>query len=201
MRMFFDTETTDYWSFDKKPTDDSQPLLAQIAWVLEDDAGRTVSANSAILAQDHWPNLIGSSQYRPRIRMTDRVIACHGITDAMVDKYGQPAILVMQQFLRDLSRCTEVVGHNVEFDVGVVNRTLVALMLPPIVWPATYCTKIHSTKIVGIRSANGGFKWPNLGEAYYFFTGSKLNGAHDALVDVYGCRKVFRGIKGKTDAA
>ena len=197
MRLFFDTETTAFWLFGKPAVHPEQPMLAQIAWVLDDDAGRTVSACSAILMQDKWASLADPSKYRPRVRMTDEVVKCHGITDKMVDDYGQPPDLVLNHFQRDLARASEVVGHNVSFDIGVINNTLSTQHLPPVVWPSSFCTKEKSTKIVGILGARGGFKWPNLSEAYHYFTQKKLSGAHDALIDVYGCRTVYRGIMGR----
>lgn len=39
------------------------------------------------------------------------------------------------------------------------------------------------------------FKTANLGEAYRFFTGRELVGAHSALVDVHACMEVYRAIK------
>ena len=44
-------------------------------------------------------------------------------------------------------------------------------------------------------------KPPNLQEAYEFFTGLKLNGAHDASNDVLGCKAVYFGIQDYHGAA
>ena len=38
-------------------------------------------------------------------------------------------------------------------------------------------------------------KTPNLGEAYRFFTGCELQGAHSALVDVDACLAVYWAIR------
>jgi DNA polymerase III subunit epsilon len=38
-------------------------------------------------------------------------------------------------------------------------------------------------------------KSANLGEAYKYFTGKELAGAHDALVDVQACMAVYFAIK------
>src|SRR3546814_8588471 len=42
-------------------------------------------------------------------------------------------------------------------------------------------------------------KNPNLGEAYEFFTGEKLQNAHSAMADVLGCIAVYFGVKDKSE--
>lgn len=191
MRLFWDTETTDYWEFKKSVVDPEQPMVAQIAAVLESDSGRTVAAVSAIIAQHMWPCDDDIKRCRPRVRISKRCTDVHGITDEMVDMYGQSPQLVVDQLRRMVQAATEHVGHNVEFDVGVMDNTCRVLHVPKFAWPKKFCTMKESTSIVnGDRG-----KWPKLSEAYTFFTGRELSGAHDALVDVYGCRSVFRSIQ------
>jgi len=45
-----------------------------------------------------------------------------------------------------------------------------------------------------IAAGRTNFKNPNLGEAYKFFTGKDLEGAHNAMVDVKACIEVYFGI-------
>jgi DNA polymerase-3 subunit epsilon len=67
---------------------------------------------------------------------------------------------------------------------------------------AAYCTQSNSVKICNIpptakmvAARRKGPKSPNLGEAYQFFTGQKLEGAHNAKVDIMACKAVYYGIK------
>ena len=54
MRMYFDTETTNFYFFEKGWDHPDQPACAQVAAVLETDSGKTVAAVSALIAQ-RWP--------------------------------------------------------------------------------------------------------------------------------------------------
>jgi DNA polymerase-3 subunit epsilon len=44
-------------------------------------------------------------------------------------------------------------------------------------------------------------KSANLGEAFEFFTGGKLQGAHRAMVDVQACIQVYRAIDERSTVA
>jgi DNA polymerase-3 subunit epsilon len=186
--MFFDTETTDWWKFDLPPTDTSQPHMMQVAAVLESDEGRVVSAVSALVSQRDWPG-------QTRVRVDPRVVELCGVTDDMVDRFGHHPQSVWNTLARMVSQSREIVAHNIEFDIGVLRRTAVALGTPMLELPLhRFCTMRESTDIVGIRRQSGQLKWPKLAEAYAHFAQRPMSGAHDALSDVYACRAVFRGI-------
>jgi DNA polymerase-3 subunit epsilon len=169
-------------------------MVVQIAAVLEDDAGRTVAALSAILRQDSWPEAANPQRSRPRVMVTERCTAVHGITNEMVDRYGQPPDLVLHQLRRMFEASSQQVAHNVEFDIGALASMCSVLHSPRLPIDRPFCTMRQSTDIVAATSASGGRKWPKLGEAYAYFQKRPLNNAHDALVDVYGCRSVYRGL-------
>jgi DNA polymerase-3 subunit epsilon len=167
----------------------------QVAAVLETEQGRVVSALSALLSQSEWPASGDIHRTAPRTRIEQRATDVHGITEHMVDLYGQSPQMVLHHLRRMLAAAEELVGHNIEFDVGVLRRLCRALREPEIAIPKTFCTKRQSAKIVGIRRHDGSTKWPKLGEAYAHFARQPLSGAHDALVDVYACRKVYRSLQ------
>lgn len=191
MRIYLDTETTDYWNFGRPPTDESQPAPAQVAALLEDDQGRALGTLSAMMT---WSRAH---------QITARAERVHGISQEMIDRYGHPPIMVWHHLVRMMEHATLVVGHNIEFDMGVLDRWADLVAMPRIVAPPTFCTMRESTAIVRIPKAGGraGWKWPNLGEAYYHFERKKLTGAHDALADVYGARAVYRGIQRHASSA
>lgn len=194
MRVFFDTETTDYWEFKLPATHASQPMVCQVAAVLEDDEGRTVAALSALLRQDQWPSPDDAARSRPCVQITERCTKVHGITNEMVARYGQSPTLIAHQLRRMFEASDQQVAHNVEFDIGSLRSMFTVLGLPPLAISAPFCTMRESTDIVAATNGSGGRKWPKLGEAYAYFQKRPLNRAHDALVDVYGCRSVYRGL-------
>lgn len=189
MRLYIDTETTDYYNFQHGWDHPTQPACAQIAAVLETDGGKTVAAVSAILAQHQWTRRSG------REHIDARITELCGIDDELVDMCGQAPQLVYNQLRLMWTASSVIVGHNIEFDLGVVRRFAMDLGEPEPKLPDAYCTMENSTKLVGIPGARGGLKRPKLAEAYYWATSKKLQGAHDALADVYGCRQVYRGIQ------
>lgn len=94
----------------------------------------------------------------------------------------------------------EVVGHNVDFDLGVVGAELVRC------WGKNYLFGMGAVvdtmkapgvaELVGIAKANGfGFKWPKLMELYVKLFGSEFEGAHDSLEDVTATRECFWELK------
>jgi len=189
MRMYLDTETTDYYHFELGWDHPRQPACAQVAAVLETDGGKIVAAVSAVLRQDRW------TTRADRVRIDPRITELCGITDQLVDSCGQPPQSVYNMLRRMWSSSTMMVGHNIPFDVGIISRMAMDLGEPQPVLPEIYCTMVESRQLVGIPGRQGGLKNPKLAEAYHWATGKRMQGAHDALADVYGCRHVYRAIQ------
>jgi len=87
-------------------------------------------------------------------------------------------------------------GHNVSFDVRIVRiasaRVYGRKWAPDV---PTYCTMKSSTGLCRILHAeprhDRDWKWPRLEEAIRHFFGEGLEGAHDALVDVRACHRIY----------
>ena len=55
---------------------------------------------------------------------------------------------------------------------------------------------LESTPILGLKQKNSNRpKWPNLAEAYKFFTGKEMIGAHNALNDCLATREIYMALK------
>lgn len=204
--LFYDSETSGLplWNLPSEHPD--QPRVVQLAAELCDEAtGETLQQMNMIILPDGWT-------------IPDDVAAVHGITTERALAEGVAADLVVSNFIEMWTEADLRAGHNESFDMRMVRIELMrhARYSGEVVlgeagdvpfadyWkkaPA-YCTQGNSVKILNLpptekmrKAKRFGPKSPNLGEAYQFFTGKPLEGAHDAMVDVRACKAVYYGIK------
>ena len=183
--LYFDTETSDYHEPPGSPS-----LPCEIAAILADE-DRVYSTLSFVIDQSKWIGIRLN-------QITERVIKIHGITNEIAAKFGQPPDIILNQFRSLLSKADAVVAHNIVFDIGVMDHVMTVQELPQLAWPDQICTMRLSAPIVGIPSKSewaidGTWKPPKLSEAYKHFAGREMSGAHNALVDAYGCKLVHKG--------
>jgi len=185
MILFFDTETTGF--YDKKlPADHaSQPHIVQLAMCLtEDDGKERLSASLVIDCPFNIPIQASS---------------VHGIDRDVSGAFGVDLEMAIDLFRHFYMRADLIVCHNVAFDlpvmaseIGRFQKRLVALDKP------TFCTMEASAPIVNLppteRMIAAGFnkpKAPKLEECVRHFFDEALDGAHDAMIDVAACRRVY----------
>ena len=92
-----------------------------------------------------------------------------------------------------------LVAHNIQFDADVLDIAYLRLRGRPKSEPGTrFCTMEAAAPIVNLppteRMIATGFnkpKAPKLEECIKHFFGETLDGAHDALVDVRACARVY----------
>jgi DNA polymerase-3 subunit epsilon len=204
--LFYDTETSGLpkWSLPSEHPD--QPRVCQLAAELcNEETGETLREFNMIILPDGWI-------------IPDEAAAVHGITTERALAEGVAAHLAIDLFIDMWMDADVRVAHNESFDMRMLRIELMrhATYSGKVMtegggdipfadyWKAApaYCTQSNSTKIVNcpptammIKARRMGPKSPNLGEAYEFFTGQKLDGAHDAMVDVRACKAVYYGIK------
>lgn len=200
--LFYDTETSGLPLWSQPSEHPNQPRVVQLAGLLcNEETGEELQQMNMIVRPDGWT-------------IPDQVAAVHGITTERALAEGLDAGHVLEHFLELWSEADRRGGHNESFDMRMLR---IEIMRSPVFsiravgelsfadhWkqaPA-YCTQTNSTKIVNlpptpkmIAARRLGPKSPNLGEAYEFFTGQKLEGAHDAMNDVRACKAVYYGIK------
>lgn len=189
MILFFDTETTGFYSDRLPPVHDGQPHIVQLAMLLTEDDGKPVSSVSLIIDCPH-PIPVQASNV-------------HGITNDISSARGvdlQMAIDLFRHFYRlaDLLVC-----HNAKFDVPVMESVIsrfngerVSLRKPAL------CTMEAASPIVNLppteRMLAAGYdkpKPPKLEECIRHFFDEALDGAHDAMIDVTACKRVFFHLK------
>lgn len=132
----------------------------------------------------------------------------HGITRATLEALGRPPIGVMNKLIGDLAAADVLVGHNILFDVKMLqihaHRTgQLDKLQEQIARIDVRCTLKLSQPILRLpptaRQVAAGFgntyKSPNLGEAFRFFFGRDFTGAHGALADCLAARDVYYAIR------
>jgi DNA polymerase-3 subunit epsilon len=180
--LYFDTETGGLPRHDLPLDHDAQPQIVQLAALLEVD-GIERGSFSVIVDQE------GRA-------IPPEVARVHGIDDAIAARCGIAIEAALGMWLRLARRAALLVGHNVTFDIEIIRLAFAALGMP------TACTKDMAEPILRLpptermRAIGFGhkFKAPNLGECIRHLFGEELDGAHDALVDVRACRRVYRHI-------
>lgn len=192
MILFFDTETTGLP--DKRmPLDwEGQPHLVQLAAVLTEDDGTERGSFSTIIEPSGWTIPEGAAKV-------------HGITTELAAAAGMPIHPALYTFMQMRQRANVLVAHNIKFDAEIIKiavaRTDFSYPKPP---PVTmFCTMESASPIIALppteRMIAAGYtknKPPNLGECIRHFFNEELTGAHDALVDVRACARVYFHIIG-----
>lgn len=197
MTLYYDVETTGLPRDDLPPAHPDQPHVVQVAATLMDTgAGRARGSINLIV--------------RPGIPIPDRVAKIHGITTELAQAVGVQPETAMRALI-GLWRGAQVrIGHNEAFDARMVSIELARLCgqtFPTAVaelWdkgPAA-CTMGLARGIMDLPPTDrmiakgvDGPKNPSLAEAYRFFVGRDLSGAHDAAVDVDACIAIHKAIQ------
>lgn len=189
MILFFDTETTGFFN-DRQPVNHpSQPHIVQLAAMLTEDDGAEVMSFSVIVDNG--------------VSIPVQASNVHGITTEIADARGIEPEIAMHLFTHAYRLADTVVAHNIKFDKGVVEAEIfrrhgeVRRLSKPL-----FCTMEAATPIVNLppteRMLAAGFdkpKPPKLEECIRHFFDEALDGAHDAMIDVDACRRVFFHLK------
>ena len=204
--IFFDTETTGLPLF-KEPSDhQDQPHITQLAAELcVEETGETLGAMNMLIKPEGWT-------------IPEDLQALTGITMDKAERFGVPAKVAMDAFLELWCNADLRAAHNEPFDARILRIAIMrcaywsgeamqtgAGEIPfADYWKAApaFCTQTNSTRILNLPPTEKmlakkmkGPKSPNLGEAYYHFTGLVLDGAHNAQVDIMAAKAVYYGIK------
>lgn len=193
--LFYDTETSRLPLWREPSNHPGQPHITQLAAELFDaDSGRTLAFMDLMVRPTDWD-------------IPADLEALTGITNDLAQQFGQPIQHVLSLFTAMWSDAELRVAHNESFDQRMIRieatRVLGAEHGFHEDWKAgdVFCTQANSVAILDLpptaKMLAAGFnkpKSPNLGEAYEFFTGKRLEGAHNAAVDLAACKAVYFGI-------
>lgn len=193
MILFFDTETTGFFQ-DRLPVDHpDQPYIVQLAAELTGDDGEPIAGFSFIVDPG-----ISSGVVIPA-----RASDVHGITNERAVQFGVSAEFALGAFTHLYQRADIVCAHNIKFDRGVMEAAIARHYSRTMPLRKTlFCTMEAASPVVNLppteRMLAAGFtkpKPPKLEECIKHFFDEELDGAHDALIDVRACRRVYFHLK------
>lgn len=193
MILVFDTETTGIPVWHEPSGGTNQPHIVQLSALLIDPASQEEQQMlDFIIKPDGWS-----------WDMRDEAAATHGITMEHANEFGVDEKWAIEQFT-DLAEWANLrVAHNEPFDARLIRIGLKRYGMEQYaedVWKpmSRECTQRMATKIVNLPPTDkmkaknmNRPKAPKLVEAYEFFFGEKLEGAHDGLIDARGCARVY----------
>jgi DNA polymerase-3 subunit alpha len=174
--LFFDTETTGIpakgadWQADYK----TFPYPLSISWKF----------NGLI----HYYLIHQSGRKVP-----EAATKCNGITTRMANSdISKPARWVYDQLLKDAKLCSNVIGHNVYFDVSIVKADFIRTYGENSKEVAGIVDGLHKDKRIDtMRACVGMFgKWPKLSELYHYLFKEDFE-AHDAMADTLAVERVY----------
>lgn len=177
--LFFDTETTGLpKDFNAPYTDiDKWPRLVQIAWIVFNDR-EIVSKHNYIIRP------IGFS-------IPKYISDIHGISTEMAMEQGCKVDEVIKLFLHDCHYCNALIGHNISFDLNVVQSEMHRLNLGNLKLYNTFDTMKASINYTKIPNDKHGYRYPKLIELYSKLFSETFDNMHNAMADIEATAKCF----------
>ena len=171
--LFVDTETTGL------PTDQSKsykaidnwPSIRQIAWLVYTKDGKYINERNYEIGDGDGVQTLGID-YQP--------------------KAEAPIYKVLPIFLKELSMCDVIIGHNIEFDVNVILSELYRLGLDTSYLESVqqFCTMKNGVEACGFDTKRGD-RYPKLQELYTKLFHHPFDNAHDAYCDIQATAKCY----------
>lgn len=183
MKLFFtDTETTGLPKDWKAPVTDSAnwPRCVEVATI---STTKTDTVDSRF-AHEFLIKPIG-------FEIPEEASKVHGITTAMAMEKGADGAVIFPQIHEAMLLADFIVGHNIGFDLKVLNAEFHRLGLSIIEKP-TLCTMMS-----GRRYTNG--KWPKLTELYRSLFAKDFEDAHRAASDLAATEECFKEMVRRND--
>lgn len=178
MIVVFDCETSGF----------SESRLLQLGVLLVDGDYNVQMQASLLVRPDGW-------------KIEEGAAKVHGISQEKAEKLGLPVDVVLGVLCALVGKADLVVGHNLDFDMGIVGGELRKSRWPEIK-KAQECTMRMMTPVCRIpptekmkKAGRSGYKSPKLIEAYRYAFGEEFVGAHDALADCVATLRVWRWLK------
>lgn len=184
--LFFDTETTGIPRDYNAPSSDitNWPRLVQLSWLKTTFDGNIIEQKDYIIKPNGF-------------EIPSQSIKIHGISNQKALTGGTELTIVMNDFLKSISDCNVLIGHNVSFDKKVVGAELIRLgYKDTIQYVKSFCTMKSTVRICKIPGMYG-YKYPELQELYYFLFNKKFEDAHNSLADILATKECYFELKSR----
>ena len=178
--LFFDTETTGLPKDYNAPyTDiDNWPRLVQLAWMVYDYT--TIVAQKSFIIKPMG------------FTIPDASTKVHGITTKQALEKGQKVETILKEFLTDAQDADAIIGHNIKFDIKVVQSELYRLNMDNRLGQIEVLdTMVLSTGYCKILNKQYGYRYPKLIELYNKLFSESFDNMHDAMADIKATAKCF----------
>ncbi|MFZ9939592.1 MAG: DNA polymerase III subunit alpha [Bacteroidia bacterium] len=180
--LIFDTETTGLPRRHEAPASDTDnwPRMVQLAWQLHDGQGQLLEVYNMLVRPDGFTIPYNAEQV-------------HRISTQKALDEGMPLDFVLERFSSALEQCQYIAGHNLLFDVRVVEAECIRRGTPcSLSSKSLLDTKEWSTQFCALPGGKGGrYKWPSLTELHKKLFGTGFEEAHDASFDVEATARCF----------
>lgn len=195
MILIFDTETTGFHNARLPLNHPDQPYIVQLAAQLCEDDGKPIAGFNLIIDNG--------------VEIPERAAAVHGITTEKAVQFGVSPTSAFSLFAHFHQRADIIIAHNIKFDKAVIETAMTRHQGSEMrVKKPCYCTMEAATPVINLpptdRMLAAGFnkpKAPKLEECIKHFFDEELEGAHDAMVDLSACLRVYLHLKALEIAA
>jgi DNA polymerase III epsilon subunit-like protein len=186
--LIFDTETTGlipkHLSLNEN-TVSKFPYILQLSWIVYDLDTHETTENDYII--------------KCPVDIPQESINIHGITNEM-SKNGKEFSEVFDLFLEDVSKSEEIVGHNIQYDLNMIEidsyRLDIEQKVDILFVKKHYDTMLKSVDILKLVGTHAGKnKFPRLIEVYRYFFGKDFDDPHNALGDVRATLSVYKKLR------
>lgn len=169
------------------------PEIVQISWAVFDIYDRLIKVQNFIVKPDGYKISTASTKI-------------HGIHHIQAQIGGVHFHTAISELYKDISICELIVGHNLEFDIKVIEAHCYKYYLKEKDWIYSnqegffhefkklekFCTMKNSETILKDQNFS---KWLKLGELYEFLFNDTISGLHSSLKDIWVTYKCFDELK------
>ncbi|MCR4836942.1 MAG: leucine-rich repeat protein [Bacteroidaceae bacterium] len=178
--LFFDTETTGLPEDYNAPSSniDNWPRLVQLSWIITNENGKIIKERDYIIKPDGFNIPHNSSNI-------------HGITNSIALNKGTNLQTVLNEFTKDAFNAIRLIGHNVDYDIHVVEAELIRCnMNINFEEMCKVCTMKSTVNFCKLPDKYG-FKYPKLQELYFKLFGNHFEDAHNSMADVHATKDCY----------